>query len=174
MDICTLKEIMGISLDENIVVNINKEHRISIRMKFSASHSGNVSQHGTSIKVITRRHIYEIEIPTKSYLSLNKSDKALQSMKEFRKDKNIEQSIIDFVESFIYVNQAIILACWYIPNDKQYIDAIKKYIKQDDTNYFKISASPKTDAELESDKRAITEFVRKELNDQTIELDFGK
>ena len=170
MDIRTLKEIIGMTLDENIAVDI----RISIRTKFSAGHSGNVSQHGTSIKVITGNCIYQIEIPTKSYLSLSRSDKTLQSMKDFKKIKNIKQPIIDFVESFIYVNQAAILAYCYIPNDKKYTDAIDKYIAQRDVDYFSVSASPKTDAQLEDDKRAITEFIRKELNNQTIKLDFGK
>lgn len=174
MDIRTLKEIMGMSLDESISINMNNSYKVSIRTKFSAAHSGNVSQHGTSIKVITSERIYEIEIPTKSYLSLNKSDKALQSIKAFKKSKNVNRSMSDSVESFIYVNQAVILAYWYIQNNKKYTDAIEKYIKQQDIDYFHISASPKTDAELEADKKAITEFVRKELNDQTIELDFGK
>lgn len=174
MDIRTLKEIIGMPLDENISINMNKLYKISIRTKFSASHGGNVSQHGTSIKIITSEHIYEIEIPTKSYLSLNKSDKALQSIKAFRKSKDINRLMANSVESFIYVNQAAILAYWYIPNDRKYTDAIEKYITQRDIDYFSVSASPRTDAQLEDDKRAITEFIRKELNDQTIKLDFGK
>ena len=174
MDTRALKELMEELLNENIAVPINDKYKISIRTKFSASHSGNVSQHGTSIKIVTRGCTYQIEIPTKSYLNLSRSDKALQSMKDFKKIKNIKQSIIDFIESFIYVNQAVILAYWYGPNDDKFEDAIEKYINQQDIDYFNISASPKTDAELESDKRVITEFVHKELNDQTIELDFGK
>lgn len=174
MDIYTLKQITNGIIDENISVNIDKRDKVVIRTKFSASHGGNISQHGTSIKVFISNIEYQIEIPTKSYLSLDTSDKAIQSIKAFKKSKAITRRRIEFVESFIYVNQAAILAYWYITDDKKYTDAIKKYITQRDVDYFSVSASPRTDAQLEDDKRAITEFIRKELNDQTIKLDFGK
>ena len=174
MDTYTVKQLLNSIIDENISIRLDRYDKIVVRTKFSASHGGNVSQHGTSIKVDISNMEYQIEIPTKSYLGLSKSDRAMRSINAFKKNKVLSQSKVRFIESFIYVNQAAILAYWYIPNDKRYTDAIEKYIKQSDTDYSKISASPKTDAELESDKRVITEFVRKELNDQTIELDFGK
>ena len=84
MDTYTVKQLLNSIIDENISIRLDRYDKIVVRTKFSASHGGNVSQHGTSIKVDISNMEYQVEIPTKSYLGLSKQCVLLMHLKRIK------------------------------------------------------------------------------------------
>lgn len=145
--------------------------KILIRMGIEAT-----DVHGCSIKVQTHSSDNGdyIIIPTKSFLSLPKNSKVFTSMETCAKKLN--RKTYKAIESFIYDNQMAIVAYWYCGKQTVNIQvSLRRYLakRMRDTKYYNVSISPKTEDELEKDREALTNYVRKDRNDNNIELFYG-
>lgn len=130
--------------------------------------------HSCSIKAQVQSRKYEIPIPTKAYETLSSNDKCKKKLKEFKQDK--DSLFVKAVTSFIYDNQMAIIAYWYQPNSstpaaKALFSFMKNQMKTN--NYAHNRVHHKTSDELEVDKEMLTNYVRKECQDDTIILHFG-
>ena len=145
--------------------------KILIRMGIEAT-----DVHGCSIKVQTHSSDNGdyIIIPTKSFLDLPKNSKVCTSMEICAKKLN--RKTYKAIESFIYDNQMAIVAYWYCGKQTANIQvSLRRYLakRMRDTKYYNVSISPKTEAELEKDREALTNYVRKDRNNNNIELFYG-
>lgn len=145
--------------------------KILIRMGIEAT-----DVHGCSIKVQTHSSDNGdyIIIPTKSFLDLPKNSKVFTSMEICAKKLN--RKTYKAIESFIYDNQMAIVAYWYCGKQTANIQvSLRRYLakRMRDTKYYNVSISPKTEAELEKDREALTNYVRKDRNNNNIELFYG-
>lgn len=145
--------------------------KILIRMGIEAT-----DVHGCSIKVQTHSSDNGdyIIIPTKSFLDLPKNSKVFTSMETCAKKLN--RKTYKAIESFIYDNQMAIVAYWYCGKQTANIQvSLRRYLakRMRDTKYYNVSISPKTEDELEKDREALTNYVRKDRNNNNIELFYG-
>lgn len=118
---------------------------------------------------------YTIPIPTKPYNTLRNNEPANIKMEEFMDNADLSNKIKQYIRSFIYDNQMVIIAYWYQNTSDSIIsNTLKKYIinKMAEGSY-KHTINPKTADELEIDKEMLTDYVRKECQDDTIVLHFG-
>ena len=140
----------------------NSKHACSVKYKTANSRSDNGS------KVI---------VPTKAYSTFKDNSKAMLSIKELKNDDKLTKKEINGIKSFIYDNQMAIIAYWYSgsTNNSKLQMAIRKYILQKiiENDYMSTNFDAKTQPELEQDKKEITDYVRNEMQDHTIELYFG-
>lgn len=149
---------------------------ILVRLKREASRGNYDPIHGCSVKIKTPdkpEKGYDIPILKSTFIESN-SNVLKSKMAAFSKAK-ISKKEHDAVMSFIYDNQAAILAYWNIDyGQERLMQPITKYLvtRMIEKEYYKNPVQMKTDAELDDDKKAVTEYVRNELNDQKIELKF--
>lgn len=164
----TFDNVAGISNDYQFD---SGKPKILIRMGIEAT-----DVHGCSIKVQTHSSDNGdyIIIPTKSFLSLPKNSKVFTTMETCAKKLN--RKTYKAIESFIYDNQMAIVAYWYCGKQTADIQvSLRRYLakRMRDTKYYNVSVSPKTEDELEKDREALTNYVRKDRNNNNIELFYG-
>ena len=136
------------------------------------------SEHSVSIKIRkpATDESERIKIPTKSFLTDDKE--ARDDYNELEKfgtgSSNFKDTAVA-LRRFIYDNQMLIVAIWFNTNEKVssiLIDRVKSILI--DMEYYsnKSIRGPKSQEELDGDKQELTEYVRKELSDPSIELYF--
>lgn len=134
--------------------------------------------HSTSVKITTdikSEGDYTIPVPTKAYTTLRHNAPAIVKMEEFINESKAPTKIKQVVRSFIYDNQMAIIAYWYQDTSDSIVsNIIKKYLidKMAEKKYKQLIDAKSAD-ELEQDKEMLTNYVRKECQDDTIVLHFG-
>ena len=134
--------------------------------------------HSTSVKITTDNEDegdYTIPIPTKAYSTLRHNAPAIVRMEEFINESKSPSKIKQVVRSFIYDNQMAIIAYWYQDTSNSTVSNIlERYLidKMVEGKYKQIINAKSAD-ELEQDKEMLTNYVRKECQDDTIILHFG-
>lgn len=159
------------------ITNDTKHTNYNIYIRTGSEGTRAANQKGThscSIKVQAQSRKYEIPIPTKAYNTLSSNDKYKKKLKEFKEDK--DSVFVKAVTSFIYDNQMAIIAYWYQPNsDTAAAKALFSFMKNQMkiNNYARNKIQQRSADELEADKEMLTNYVRKECQDDTIVLHFG-
>lgn len=141
----------------------------------TASSSGGM-YHGPGIKIYRGRKNYDLAVPTKSFeIGDAETKKDLKAIKEFAENSSFPKDVNKIAVRFIFDNQMLIAAYWFT-TDKRCIEVLRRLAKQKliDNNYAKNNVKAKSQEELDKDKQELNEYVRKELDDSSIELDFGK
>ena len=146
----------------------------AVRGKMATSESG--MQHSASIKLYGPNDNRLIIIPTKSFeVNDNETRKDFKTIENFVKTSGWPKKAIKTVLNFIFDNQMLIIALWYA-NTSDMVKCLTelckiKFIEED---YANAKIKPKRQLELNNDKKDLNEYVRKELNDPSIELYFGE
>ena len=138
------------------------------------------SEHSVSVKIrkSTTNESGRIKIPTKSFLADDKESKDDYSeLEDFGTGSSVFKDAAVALRRFIYDNQMLIVAIWFNTDEKItsiLMDRAKSALI--DMEYYsnKSIRGPKSQEELDKDKIELNKYVRKELNDPSIELDFGK
>lgn len=139
--------------------------------------------HSTSVKItFSNKEIdndsikeYTLPVPTKAYNTLRNNAPAIVKMEEFMDKARLSNKIKQYIRSYIYDNQMAIIAYWYQDTSDSIVsNIIKKYLidKMAEGKY-KQTINAKSADELEQDKEMLTDYVRKECQDDTIILHFG-
>ena len=159
------------TLDEstNVYTTRDKSVKIYVRTKDGSFVSGD--GHPASIKIYANGKNMDIAIPTKAYNTLRSNDRANKMLNRFIDEKFCSPKDTSFIVSFIYNYQMAIIAYWYSTdlNNRNIEVALEKYLHR----AFKRRSIPKSVTELEADKEMLTNYVRKECQDDTIILHFG-
>lgn len=148
--------------------DLNKQF-IHVRTKSEATAGGEDPTHSTSVKVYLDID-FDIGIPTKAGDKFKKLNIFEKSCSDF--------NVVKVVKSIIYDNQALLLAYWFHDNKddkigKELIQLLVERIISKD--YAKNSVTkPMSAIELESSKENLVNEIRERLQDDTIELSFGK
>lgn len=170
--------------------------KIEVRAQTSAARGQDKMNHGMSIKIQGGKDHKKPEFPL--YISTNTYVGAVAPAKRrsggcnmfdlndssFCRKNNVNPDYARTVQRFVYDNQSWLLGLWFIPdsvssgNVKTCNDALVKYLRHKATSvdYVKRTANqfvPKTIDELNEDAKKVQELVRKELNDNSVELYFG-
>lgn len=146
----------------------------AVRGKMATEKSG--MQHGASVKLYDPNNNMLIIIPTKSFeINDNETRKDFKTIEKFTKTSGWPKKAIKTVLNFIFDNQMLIIALWYA-NTSDMVKCLTelckiKFIEED---YANAKIKPKRQLELNNDKKDLNEYVRKELNDPSIELYFGE
>ena len=151
----------------------NKNIKIVVRCKSGGGgHSNAPSKHDCSIKVGDAQT--EVWIPNKPFDEV-KPKGNLQTISDLK--RSLSSTAFKIVSNFIYDNQAAIIALWYAPDGEngRVGSTILSYIRNKlaTVDYSSVKVKPKTAAELDADKEAITQYVKDTLQDDTIDLSFG-
>ena len=139
--------------------------------------------HSTSVKITFSNketdsdsiREYTLPVPTKAYNTLRNNAPAIVKMEEFMDKSRLSNKIKQYIRSYIYDNQMAIIAYWYQDTSDSIVsNIIKKYLidKMAEGKY-KQTIDAKSADELEQDKEMLTDYVRKECQDDTIILHFG-
>ena len=149
---------------------------IIIRNRYNDGYSGNIIRHSTSVKVKIKAEEHSITIPTCSYYTLSAPDRAITELSNFKRI-SVNKNVINFVVSFIYDNQAAIIAYWYVQNlDDKVKDAFTKYFSErvSSGRYSKGDVQPKIDKYLNADFDNVMDYIRKEIDDPLFDIVFEK
>ena len=141
-------------------------HSTSVKITFSNKENDSYSD---SIRE------YTLPVPTKAYNTLRNNAPAIVKMEEFMGKSRLSNKIKQYIRSYIYDNQMAIIAYWYQDTSDSIVsNVIKKYLidKMVEGKY-KQTIDAKSADELEQDKEMLTDYVRKECQDDTIILHFG-
>lgn len=133
--------------------------------------------HGPRVKIHRGKIERTLAVPTKT-LNANDSDviKNLKAIKTFAENSPFPKEVTKAAVRFIFDNQMLIAAYWFASGNDELIRALTELAKQKliDNNYAKNNVKVKSQEELDKDKKDLNEYIRSKLNDQSIELYFGK
>lgn len=170
-----LKELMN----EVVTVPVNSNNlRIHIRSANEAAYGNTVSNHGPSIKIkggaIKNKNGIPIYIKAESYCG---DEKEFRSEIKDKVGKYCNKHALYFIEAFIYRYQALLLMVWYTKcnsiNDLH--NAVEKYINSTISEITDADTiDPRTNAQLEDDKKSIIAYFTKELNEPNLEIKFER
>lgn len=145
------------------------------RAKMSTEKSG--MQHDASIKILRGKSGgYMLKVPTKSFeVGDSETKKDLKTIKDFMKTSSFPKDVNKIAVRFLYDCQMLIIALWYSKTKevtRVLLDLAKQRLIEND--YTRNNVGAKSQEQLDVDKKELTEYVRKELGDASIELNFGK
>ena len=154
--------------------------QIFVRSKYGGGgRGGNVSIHDCTVKIIIDgANVIELPVPVYPYSNIP-SEKIRALYKNATKElpNLLNQNIVNSILSFIYDNQMWIRALWESKDgERGRIGSIPYDYLQSailSSKYIGLSLSPKSARELEDDKEEIVKYVRKQLKDDSIQIDFG-
>ena len=137
--------------------------------------------HSTSVKITIKndddknKRDYTIPVPTKAYSTLRNNAPAIVKLEEFMDAPKVPYKIKQNVRSFIYDNQMAIIAYWYQDTSDSIVSNILERYLIDTMieGKYKQTTNAKSADELEQDKEMLTNYVRKECQDDAVVLYFG-
>lgn len=155
--------------------------QLFVRSKYGGGgRGGNTSIHDCTVKIIIVGRNENIELPVPVYPYTNipsakiekKYNDAIKAM-----NRILGQQMANSILSFVYDNQMWLRALWEAKDvERGKIGSIPYNYLQDEissSKYMGLSLTPKTEKELDEDKKEITKYVRKQLKDDSIQIDFG-
>lgn len=174
----------GVLNEDYIPFGGRVEVRLFIRSKYGGGgRNGNASSHDCTVKIIIKINEFKksnIEFPVPVYSYTDIPVKRLHDMYDTATTKleDTTNSIIaNSVLSFIYDNQMWLRALWERKDAERgrVGSVIYNYLEREirSTKYIGATLEPKSMKELEEDQKEITKYVRKQLKDDSIQLDFG-
>lgn len=143
--------------------------RITVRSKYGGGgHSGNISQHGCSIKFgISEKSDVPLVVPLIPYEEMNAKDarkiqEAIKTM--YQRASKSNSKYADVCLQFAYDNQAAIVALWNCHGTERSLegDAIISYIEErvTEVDYFSAKRKTwKTKEEYDADVLAVNRYV---------------
>lgn len=177
LDLKNFMKFANSPIDESAVIYLGDKQNIKIflRNRHDDGRSGNIIRHATSVKIkCGNSKEISIRIPAESYYSDSVKSVTKDSIKQIDSTKELKD-YKKFIKSFIYDNQAAIIALWYADTmSNEELAAFQKYfddkVAQNVFMYNKGNIKPKTDSQLNADRIELVEYLRKELNDPKFTL----